>query len=65
MEKHKRALDKAIKAAGNGTNLARLLGVTRSAITQWSQVPVLKVLDVERITGVPREELRSDIYPPK
>lgn len=64
MKKHKRALEKAIKAVGNGTNLARMLKITRSAITQWDQVPVLKVLDVERLSGVPRHELRPDIYPP-
>lgn len=39
-------------------------GVSPQAISQWSRVPVLRVLDVERVTGIPRHELRPDIYPP-
>lgn len=48
----------------NRRQLALKLGVSAQAISQWRQVPVSRVLDVERITGVPREELRPDIYPP-
>lgn len=43
--------------------LAHQLGITAQAISQWTRVPVERVLDVERITGVPRHELRPDIYP--
>ena len=53
----------ALENVGGASALARLLGVTRSAISQWDRVPVERVLDVERLTGVPRHNLRPDIYP--
>lgn len=43
--------------------LARKLGITHGAVYQWDKVPAERVLDVERLTGIPRHELRPDIYP--
>jgi len=57
------ALKRAIEAAGTGDKLATDLGITPQALSQWDRVPPLRVLEVERITGVPRHELRPDIYP--
>lgn len=56
---------KAAEAVG-GTiaRLAKMIGVTRSAVHQWPRIPAERVLEVERVTGVPRHELRPDIYPP-
>lgn len=51
-------------ALGNMSRLAAALSLTRSAVAQWRRVPVERVLEVERITGIPRHELRPDIYPP-
>lgn len=42
--------------------LARELGLSRSAVWQWSRVPAERVVEVERITGIPREALRPDLY---
>jgi len=62
------ALQKAIDAMderhGNLTALAEQLGISAQALSQWDRVPHKRVLDVERITGVPRHELRPDLYPP-
>lgn len=44
--------------------LAQELGITHGAISQWSQVPSERVLDVERITGISRHELRPDVFGP-
>lgn len=48
---------------GFRVQLARLLGITHGAIYQWGEVPAQRVLDVERLTGIPRHELRPDLYP--
>jgi DNA-binding transcriptional regulator YdaS (Cro superfamily) len=57
------ALKSAIKEAGGRTKLAVALGIKPEAISQWRRCPVLRVLDVERLSGVSRHELRPDIYP--
>lgn len=56
-------LRRAINAAGGLAELAREIGITAQAISQWDDVPPLRVLAVERATGVPRHELRPDLYP--
>lgn len=58
------SLEKTFKAT-NRRKLANELGISAQAISQWKRVPVERVLEVERITGVSRHELRPDIYPPK
>ncbi len=55
-------LDKAIKAAGGVTALARGLGIRREAIYQWDKVPSERIVEIERLTRVPREDLRPDLY---
>lgn len=48
-------------------DLSRMLGVNKATVTRWSQgdVPAETVLTVERATGIPREKIRPDIYPPE
>lgn len=58
------ALEAAIEKVGTSRALAAALGVTAQALSQWRRVPPTRVLDVERASGVPRHELRPDIYPP-
>jgi DNA-binding transcriptional regulator YdaS (Cro superfamily) len=58
-------LEKARQAAGGtNTQLARLLGITPSAISQWVRVPYRRALQIEARTGgrVTREELRPDVF---
>lgn len=43
--------------------IARELGITHGAVSQWRRVPAERVLDVERIANIPRHVLRPDIYP--
>ncbi len=52
----------AIKAAGGLRALARLLKINHQAILQWSQIPAERMLEIERLTGMPRELLRPDLY---
>lgn len=59
------ALASAKEKAGGPAGLASKLGITSQAISQWRRVPVERVLDVERLTGISRTALRPDIYPPE
>jgi DNA-binding transcriptional regulator YdaS (Cro superfamily) len=56
------ALTKALMKVPSSL-LARLIGITPQALSQWKKVPAARVLEVERITGVRRSELRPDLYP--
>ena len=55
-------LTRAIEAAGTGEKLAAILEITPQAISQWEKIPLTRVFDVERLTGVPRHELRPDFF---
>ena len=60
------AIDKACKAAGSQSALARLLQVTPQAVQNWcatGKVPAERVIQIEAASGVPRHELRPDLYP--
>lgn len=60
-------VDRVIDAYGGAAALARRIGVSRNAIWQWREknhVPVERVLEIEKVTGIPRHEIRPDIYPP-
>ncbi len=62
------ALNRAIENAGSMTALAKALGIKPPSISEWKQnkrVSHKRVLDIEALTGVPRHELRPDIYPPE
>jgi DNA-binding transcriptional regulator YdaS (Cro superfamily) len=59
-----KALQDAIKQVGGTRALARLLRIAPQAIVQWERVPAVRVLEIERLAGVPRHRLRPDIYPP-
>jgi len=52
----------AAEKVGGMAQLAAELGIARQAIYQWTRVPVDRVVEIERLTGVPRFELRPDIF---
>lgn len=69
MGKHQSALLKAIERAGGQEALAKALNVPQSTVSFWLNkakkgVAAEKVAEVERITLVPRYELRPDLYEP-
>jgi TorA maturation chaperone TorD len=56
-------LDEAIRAAGGIGALARALGISQPAVSNWQKIPAERVLAVEALTGVSRSVLRPDLYP--
>jgi DNA-binding transcriptional regulator YdaS (Cro superfamily) len=61
--KHKaEGLQLAIEKMGSANALARALGISQQAIWEWHRVPTHRILQVEAVTGVPREKLRPDLY---
>ena len=55
--------ERAIRAAGGFSFVARKLGLSRQAVTNWKQVPVQHTLALESLSGVSRYALRPDVYP--
>jgi DNA-binding transcriptional regulator YdaS (Cro superfamily) len=56
-------LNEYLKAErGRLSNLARVLDITPAAINQWEMVPADKLVRIETETGIPRQELRPDLY---
>ena len=53
---------KAIEAAGSTAKLARKLDISQQAVAQWRTIPAHQIVAVERVTGIPREELRPELY---
>jgi DNA-binding transcriptional regulator YdaS (Cro superfamily) len=46
-------------------DLGSVFGIDKSTVMRWEngRVPAERVLEVERITGVSRHDLRPDLYP--
>ena len=61
------ALSAAVSKAGSQSELARICRVSQPSVWKWLQsskrLPAEHVLEVERVTGVSRHDLRPDIYP--
>lgn len=48
---------------GRVAKLAKDLHITHAAVRQWGgRCPAERVVEVEYITGIPREALRPDLY---
>lgn len=50
------------KTKGLSAKIARAAGISRQAVTDWQVVPLGRLLIVERLSGIPRERLRPDIF---
>ena len=47
---------------GRLAELAGACNITHAAILQWKRVPSDHLVAVEKATGIPRKELRPDLY---
>jgi DNA-binding transcriptional regulator YdaS (Cro superfamily) len=60
-----KGLSDAIEAAGGLNKLARRLRISRQAVLAWKdrcRIPAERLIEIESITGVPRERLRPELY---
>lgn len=55
-------VERAAEKAGGVVTLARELGIKHTALYSWNRVPAERVLDIERLTGISRHELRPDVF---
>lgn len=54
-------IERVLEASSNATVLAGRLGIRPSAVSQWKVIPLKRVPEVARITGIPEHELRPDV----
>lgn len=47
---------------GSASKLAEYLGVSRSAVHQWQNIPLRYLKEISEVTGIPRSKLRPDLY---
>lgn len=59
---HDKGLRAALRAAGSTRRLGAALGISGQAVARWVRVPAERVVEVEEVTGIPREMLRPDLY---
>lgn len=62
------ALQRAIDKVGGPSAFAKRLAISRQALWKWGRVrrvPADRLVQIERVSGVPREELRPDLYRPR
>ena len=49
---------------GRRVALADGLNISPGAVSQWDRVPAERVLEIERLTGISRHDLRPDVFGP-
>lgn len=59
-----KVIEDTATAMGGIKKLARALGIKHQSFYSWDKVPAERVLDVERLSGVSRHNLRPDLYGP-
>lgn len=56
------AIAKIRATRGMMAKIADALKISQQAVCVWKKVPPQHTLAVEKITGIPREKLRPDLY---
>lgn len=51
-----------VKKTINIAALADELHLTRAAVHAWAKVPAERLIEIARLTGVRRDQLRPDLY---
>jgi DNA-binding transcriptional regulator YdaS (Cro superfamily) len=62
MKKRPSSLLDVFAAFGSMSKLAQHLNVSRAAVSHWNRVPFRHLAEISKFTGIPRSELRPDLY---
>ena len=62
MKKQINPIARIKSSRGLAAKIARGLGISEPSISKWERIPAERVIAVEKISGIPREELRPDLY---
>lgn len=52
----------AIKKAGGFAAVAARLELSRQAVYQWEVIPLIHISKMAKLSGVPMEKLRPDVF---
>jgi DNA-binding transcriptional regulator YdaS (Cro superfamily) len=58
-------VETAASKVGGLVALARKLGISHQSFYSWRRIPAERVIEIEKATGIPRQQLRPDLYPAK
>lgn len=62
------ALRRAVDLKGSQSALARDIGFTQGSVWRWlngTQVPAEAAIAIEKATGIPKSEIRPDLFGPE
>lgn len=57
-------ITEVIKRAGGLTSLAKIVSRHHATVLRWNRVPAQHARAIEQATGIPRHELRPDLWDP-
>jgi DNA-binding transcriptional regulator YdaS (Cro superfamily) len=56
------ALERALKEAGGAAKVARHFGISVQSVWGWRRCPPRRAVGLEKLSKVPRRELRPDVF---
>jgi DNA-binding transcriptional regulator YdaS (Cro superfamily) len=63
--KERQIIATACERAGGMRALARAIGIHYQNIQGWKRIPAERMIAIETATGIPREQLRPDLFVPR
>lgn len=55
-------LEEVFRRAGTLSSVAAHLGISRAAVSVWRKVPLRHLRAIAKLTGLPPERLRPDLF---
>jgi DNA-binding transcriptional regulator YdaS (Cro superfamily) len=55
-------VERVIRALGGVRKASEALYISMQAVSKWKRIPNSRIAQIEHLTGIPRHEIRPDIY---